>query len=71
MCQSVRSATDRLPELYREVIALHSLEGLSLRQVAEVLEIPEGTIKSRLSKALALLRDMLAAEVRYDEMPAG
>jgi len=71
MCQSVRSATDRLPELYREVIVLHSLEGLPLSRVAEVLGIPEGTVKSRLSKAFAMLRDALAAEVRCDDMPAG
>jgi RNA polymerase sigma-70 factor (ECF subfamily) len=71
ICQSVRDATDRLPELYREVIALHSLEGLTLSQVAEVLAIPEGTVKSRLSKAFAMLRETLAAEVKCDEMPAG
>jgi len=71
ICQAVRGAADRLPAGYREVISLHSLEGLSISQVAQVLGIPEGTVKSRLSKAFALLRKMLAAEVKGDEVQAG
>jgi len=68
VCQAVRSAADGLPAAYREVIALHSLEGLPISRVAQVLGIPEGTVKSRLSKAFALLRHKLAAEVKCDEM---
>jgi len=71
VCQAVRSAAESLPTAYREVIALHSLEGLSISRVAQVLGIPEGTVKSRLSKAFALLRHKLAAEVKYDEMQRG
>jgi len=69
--QAVRSAADGLPAGYREVIALHSLEGLSISRVAQLLGIPEGTVKSRLSKAFALLRHKLAAEVKCDEMQRG
>jgi len=71
ICQAVRGAADSLPGGYREVIALHSLEGLTISQVAQVLGIPDGTVKSRLSKAFALLRKMLAAEVKGDEVQAG
>jgi RNA polymerase sigma factor (sigma-70 family) len=68
LCQAVRQAVERLPALYREVVALHNMEGLPLDQVAEVLGIPEGTVKSRRAKAFSLLRNMLAAEVNRDEM---
>ena len=57
--RAVRGAVERLPDLYREVIVLHNLEGLSLPQVAEVLGIPQGTVKSRRAKALSMLRHLL------------
>jgi len=63
LCQAVQSALHRLPELYREVIVLHNMESLPLSGVAQVLGVPEGTVKSRRAKAFALLRNMLADEV--------
>ena len=55
----LRSLLEKLPDMYREVIVLHNLEGLSLGQVAEVLEIPKGTVKSRRAKAFSMLRHLL------------
>ena len=56
---------ERLPELVagipagsRAVLLLHYWEGMSLEQAAEVLELPLGTVKSRLSYGLAALRRM-------------
>lgn len=43
----------------RETIVLFYLQGLDLREVAEVLDIPVGTVKSRLHRARGLLRDRL------------
>lgn len=65
--EAVQGALARLPDGYREVIVLHNLEGLSLAQVAEVLAIPKGTVKSRRAKALSLLRHLLQ-EVAADEV---
>lgn len=45
-----------LPAEQREVLLLRFVEGLSLAEIAEALEIPLGTVKSRLHNALALLR---------------
>ena len=64
---AVRGAVEKLPDHYREVIVLHNLEGLSLAEIAEVLEVPVGTVKSRRAKALSLLRHLLQ-EVRNDEV---
>ena len=45
-----------LPEEQREVVLLRFLEGLSLGEIAEAMEIPLGTVKSRLHNALQTLR---------------
>lgn len=50
------AAVDRLPDENRQAIHLHYYQGLSLAQTAEVLEIPESTLKYRLRNALDQLR---------------
>src|SRR5262245_59504383 len=45
----VRHALLRLPEIYRGVLVLRHYENLKLREIAEILEIPEGTVNSRLA----------------------
>lgn len=45
-----------LPETHREVLLLRFVDGLSLNEIAEALEIPVGTVKSRLHNALDTLR---------------
>ncbi len=61
-CRTVQDAVEALPELYREVIVLHNLEGLPLQQVATVLEVPLGTVKSRRNRAFEILRTLLPRE---------
>ncbi len=56
----VRSALQRLPEAYRVVVVLRHYEGLKLREIAEVLDLPEGTVKSRMAEALDRLAPLLA-----------
>lgn len=58
---------ERLPELLghvspasRAVLALHYLDGLTIDETAAVLELPMGTVKSRLAYGLAALRKQLA-----------
>ena len=53
---------DDLPPGARLVLRLHYLEELSLAEVAEALEIPVGTAKSRLAYGLALLRSEMAGQ---------
>lgn len=57
--EAVRRAVLRLPEPYREVVALRHYEGLRFQEVAEVLGIPEGTVKSRMVEALDRLETFL------------
>jgi RNA polymerase sigma-70 factor (ECF subfamily) len=57
--QRTRLAISRLPEAQRMVLILGHLEGLSQQQVADILEIPVGTVKSRMHHALRRLHSML------------
>ncbi len=47
----VRQAVEELPVEFREVIVLREIEGLTYKQIAEVEEIPIGTVMSRLMRA--------------------
>jgi RNA polymerase sigma-70 factor (ECF subfamily) len=53
----VRQSVDKLPEFLREVVNLAYFQGLPYRDVAEVLSIPVGTVKSRLHTALQRLHE--------------
>jgi RNA polymerase sigma-70 factor (ECF subfamily) len=54
-------AIDKLPEKLRLVVVLSAIEGHDTREVADLLDVPEGTVKSRLFSA----RKMLAGELRW------
>jgi RNA polymerase sigma factor (sigma-70 family) len=47
----VRAAIEQLPADFREVIVLRELEGMSYKEIAEVVRIPIGTVMSRLARA--------------------
>jgi RNA polymerase sigma-70 factor (ECF subfamily) len=46
-----------LPEAFREVIVLREIEGLSYREIADIINAPIGTVMSRLARARATLRE--------------
>ena len=58
------AALARLPVEQRTILVLHYLEGNAVATLAETLEIPAGTVKSRLASARQALRAALAAEAR-------
>ena len=74
----VRKALASLPEAQRAVVILREYEGLKFREIAEVLNAPEGTVKSRMTDALAelsrqlgpILRDENARAVKPRQMKA-
>ncbi len=67
--EQVLAAIDTLPEAQREVFTMRQFGGLSFREIAEVLEISENTVKSRMRYALEKLRDQLA-HLRPEEKEA-
>jgi RNA polymerase sigma-70 factor (ECF subfamily) len=58
--RDVDSAIQLLPEIHRDVVILHELQGLTYRECAAVIGCPLGTVKSRLSGAFAKLRELLS-----------
>ena len=56
---SLLAALQQLPLDQRTVVVLRHVEDLSEHETAAVLRIPEGTVKSRLARGLAALRDLL------------
>lgn len=55
-------AIDRLPEKYRIAVILFYFQNMDVASTAHVMGIPEGTVKSRLSKARKLLKEVLDGE---------
>ena len=56
----IRSAFDSLSTEHREVLNLGIVEGFTVKEVAEILDMPAGTVMSRLARARARLRELLA-----------
>ena len=67
---AVQRALAGLTKINRDVVVLRYFTGLSEQQTAEVLDVPAGTVKSRLSRSLAqLAQDAHLTELRPDFQP--
>jgi RNA polymerase sigma-70 factor (ECF subfamily) len=70
--EDVIAAFDRIPQQYREVMALVDVQDFSYKEAAEALNIPQGTVMSRLNRGRKLLRIELAEySPAYGVQPAG
>lgn len=63
LSQQVHDALDLLSPLHKEVVVLHELYGMTYLECARALEVPIGTVKSRLFNAIRRLRDSLSGYV--------
>jgi RNA polymerase sigma-70 factor (ECF subfamily) len=55
----ILAAIERLPDDFRDTVILSDLEGLAYAEIAELLDIPVGTVKSRLFRGRRLLQQVL------------
>ncbi len=62
--EAIRAAVDALPDPFREVVVLVDLEEQSYEDAARVLEIPKGTVRSRLFRGRRLLQEQLIEHAR-------
>lgn len=61
--QKVHEALQRLDEDFRAVMILRELDGCDYATIAEMLDIPLGTVRSRLSRARDMMRDLLRESI--------
>jgi RNA polymerase sigma-70 factor (ECF subfamily) len=66
----IERAMSKLPDHFHQLLVLRELEGLSYRELAEVMEIPIGTVMSRLSRAREALRGALDSELKPSRIAA-
>ena len=59
----IKKAMDELPAEFREILVLRHQEGLSYKEIADIAQIPPGTVMSRLARARAKLKEYLAARM--------
>ncbi|NNA54507.1 RNA polymerase sigma factor [Pseudomonas koreensis] len=63
IAQSTLQVFDRLPTEQRALLLMVSVEGLSYQEVADILNVPTGTVMSRLSRARQALRQLSDGEI--------
>ncbi len=73
--RDLAAAVTRLPERYRAVVTLYYLQDVSYPEIAEVLDLPLGTVKTHLHRAKKLLRDHMHGTgsselVEVEDIPA-
>ncbi|NOY90724.1 MAG: sigma-70 family RNA polymerase sigma factor, partial [Deltaproteobacteria bacterium] len=75
LARAIQAALETLPEYHRAVILLREVEGLSYEEMSKILEVPKGTIMSRLfharKKMQLALSEYLAAEPVSSDVESG
>src|SRR5471030_1516213 len=66
--ESLHGALEKLPDEFREIIALHDLEGFAYKEIAVVAGIPIGTVMSRLARARGRLRAEVIASTAKESL---
>ncbi len=67
--EAVGRAIATVPEKYRVALVLRDIEGLSYEEIAQVLQIPGGTVRSRINRARGMLKRKLQPLLRRTVLP--
>jgi RNA polymerase sigma-70 factor (ECF subfamily) len=62
--EAIKNALERIPVNFREIILLCDVEEMSYQEIADTLNVPIGTVMSRLSRARKAMRELLATSAR-------
>jgi RNA polymerase sigma-70 factor (ECF subfamily) len=67
--ERVEAALRQLPEVFRTVVILREIEGFAYEEIAEILNVNLGTVKSRLTRGRAALRPLLNVQTSSESFP--
>ncbi|HEV2435086.1 MAG TPA: sigma-70 family RNA polymerase sigma factor [Verrucomicrobiae bacterium] len=67
--ETIRRAIEELPVEFREIVILREMEGFSYKEIAELADVPIGTVMSRLTRARRQLQKRLAGEFKPGAIP--
>ncbi|HZH03379.1 MAG TPA: sigma-70 family RNA polymerase sigma factor [Myxococcaceae bacterium] len=71
LAEKIQEALEQVPEKHRAILLLREVEGLSYEDLARTLEIPKGTVMSRLFHARAKVQKILSEYLDLDEAKSG
>jgi RNA polymerase sigma-70 factor, ECF subfamily len=71
LAQKIQEALEQVPEKHRAILLLREVEGMSYEDLARTLEIPKGTVMSRLFHARAKVQKILMEYLELDEAKSG
>lgn len=71
LAEKIQEALAQVPEKHRMILLMREVEGLSYEDLAKVLEIPKGTVMSRLFHARAKVQKILSEYLELDESKSG
>jgi RNA polymerase sigma factor (sigma-70 family) len=63
----IKDAMDELPAEFREILTLRHQEDLSYKEIADIVQIPPGTVMSRLARARGKLKERLGARINREK----
>lgn len=66
LSKDIYKALDELPDVYRSVVTLIDLHELDYAEAAQALNVPIGTVKSRLARARIQIKDKLKSKIGYE-----
>lgn len=71
LAEKIQEALEQVPEKHRAILLLREIEGMSYEELAKVLQIPKGTVMSRLFHARAKVQKILSDYLELDESKSG
>lgn len=71
LVEKIQAALEQVPEKHRTILLLREIEGMSYEELARTLEIPKGTVMSRLFHARAKVQKILNEYLELDESKVG
>ncbi|MEE9442632.1 MAG: sigma-70 family RNA polymerase sigma factor [candidate division Zixibacteria bacterium] len=64
----LRQEIDNIPPVYRTIVTLYHIDEMSYAEIADIMKMPEGTVKSYLFRARRMLKDRLLAKYNREEL---